>query len=88
MTTKNLDTLSDKEILEFFLYRCLLNPAHKAVVVHEIVPRSQRPKTWRKFENRVALCHECHDKIHREGNSEVWKDILTKLRSDWVKIHA
>ena len=85
MTTENQDTLDNEEILDFFLHRCLLNPAQIAVVVHEIIPRSQRPKTWWEFENRVALCHECHDKIHREGNNEKWKSMLTKLRKDWVK---
>lgn len=80
----NQSILTRKEILAYFSYRCLLNPGHTAVCVHEIIPRSQRPKTWMEFKNRVTLCAECHDKIHHDGASN-WVEILTRLRKEWIK---
>lgn len=59
-----------------------MNPAHSGRVVHEIHPRSQRPKTWRKLDNRVLLCNECHEKIHREGANK-WVETLEKLQKEW-----
>ena len=85
--TLTTDEPSITEILDYFLHRCLVNPAHLAIVVHEIVPKSQDPKNWRRFENRVALCHECHDKIHNEGTAK-WIPILTKFRKDWANRYA
>lgn len=55
--------------------RCILNPAHKAVVIHEIIPRSLRPNDWWEKDNMCPLCHDCHDKIHREGTKK-YKQIL------------
>ena len=85
LNTENLNTLETKEILDFYHSRCLINPAHKAVCVHEIYPRSQRPKNWMEFENRVALCSECHDTIHRNGNGKEVKSLLARLRKEWIE---
>ena len=54
-------------LMKSFKWRCALNPIHNAVVIHEIIPRSLRPKNWWELDNMVPLCHNCHDKIHREG---------------------
>lgn len=40
-----------------------LNPAD---TVHEIVPKSLAPKTWRDLENRVTLCREHHWEVHNK----------------------
>ena len=71
-------------ILDFYKYRCIVNPSHEAVTVHEIVPKSQRPDNWWEFDNRVPVCASCHDKIHREGASN-WVDRLTELRDDFLE---
>ena len=82
--TENPNILKIKTL---FHNRCLVNPAHLGIVVHEIHPRSQRPKTWNELENQVLLCHECHDKIHHDGAGN-WAIKLEKLRADWVSKYA
>jgi 5-methylcytosine-specific restriction endonuclease McrA len=60
-----IDPNHDK-VLELFHYRCVCcnKPAD---CVHEIVPRSRRPKTWMEIDNRVALCMVCHAWAHSRG---------------------
>ena len=70
-----------------FRNRCLVNPAHPGIVIHEIEPKSQRPNNWWEFENQVLLCNDCHSMIHNDG-AAVWKDKLTELRKEWVKKYA
>ena len=70
-------------MIKFYRGRCLVNPAHKGIVVHEIIPKSQKPKDWWEFENRVLLCNDCHVRIHNEGAS-TWKDRLIHLREAWM----
>ena len=82
LNTENLNIFDRKKILEYYSGRCLLNPGHSAVCIHEIHPKSQRPATWNTFLNRVPLCAECHDKIHREGAGN-WIERLEKLRDKW-----
>lgn len=57
--------LVDK-VLDHFGNRCV-RCRSVAVVVHEIVPRSRRPRDWWLLENRVALCAVCHDWAHSRG---------------------
>lgn len=76
--------ISRDEIRRIFHGRCLLNPSHAGCVVHEIEPRSQRPSDWHEISNRVLLCSECHDKIHREG-ARNWATKLRNLRENWMK---
>lgn len=42
-----------------------------AVAIHEIEPRSKRPRTWREPSNRITVCNECHDWIHSMGTANV-----------------
>jgi 5-methylcytosine-specific restriction endonuclease McrA len=67
-------------VLELFHHRCILNPAkHKAVVVHEIEPKSKRPSNWWEIENMVPLCAECHDLVHASG-AKTFEKRLKELR--------
>jgi 5-methylcytosine-specific restriction endonuclease McrA len=33
-------------------------------VVHEIEPKSKRPRDWWDVSNMVVLCNECHERVH------------------------
>ena len=72
-------TPDELQIFELFHWRCAVNKAHKAIVLHEIVPKSKRPKTWQEPLNRIPLCAKCHDMIHAVGASK-WKGRLSILR--------
>lgn len=69
---------SKKDVLEIFGNRCIIC-GRKTNVLHEIEPKSKRPKDWDNPENQVPVCTLCHDKIHRDGALN-WKDKLIKLR--------
>lgn len=71
-------TQEEIHIFELFRYRCGNNAAHKAVVLHEIEPKSRRPKTWKDPLNRIPLCNECHVLVHRHPKE--YKDKLKKVR--------
>jgi 5-methylcytosine-specific restriction endonuclease McrA len=53
-------------VLEIFHYRCV-RCGRPTRCVHEIVPRSRRPKTWMLPDNRVAICTACHLWAHSKG---------------------
>lgn len=48
-------------------------------VVHEIEPKSLRPKDWEAEDNRIPLCNKCHDWAHRVGTRNS-APILRQLR--------
>ena len=50
-----------------------------AIVLHEIVPKSKRPKTWNTPGNRIPLCNDCHLLAHAKG-TKASKDELQYLR--------
>ena len=50
-----------------------------SIVLHEIVPKSKRPKTWDTPDNRIPLCVDCHLLAHSRGTKKS-KDELTLLR--------
>ena len=72
-------TQEELGIFALFSGRCALNKAHKAVTLHEIVPKSLAPKTWKDPMNRIPLCAECHRKVHDEGSVK-YRIIFTKIR--------
>ena len=72
--------LGREEVLRLFNYRCV-RCNKPAVVVHEIVPKSRRPKTWMEIENRVPLCDECHFWAHQRGAKSSAEE-LKRLRSE------
>lgn len=51
-------------------------------VIHEIVPKSIRPKTWDTLDNRVPLCTVHHLKVHETGTHN-WEE---KLRNRKKKV--
>jgi 5-methylcytosine-specific restriction endonuclease McrA len=67
-------------VLRLFNYRCV-RCNKPAVVVHEIVPKSRRPKTWMELENRIALCADCHYWAHQRGAKSSAPE-LQRLRSE------
>jgi len=72
-------TQEELGIFALFSGRCALVKAHKAVTLHEIVPKSLAPKTWKDPKNRIPLCAECHRKVHDEGSAK-YRTTLTKIR--------
>lgn len=79
-----LDTVSvsSDEVIAFFKGRCVIC-LHPATVTHEIEPRARGKKSMR-FENRVALCNDCHDWAHLVGANKS-RDTLIFARSNRIK---
>jgi len=73
-----VDDIYHNDVLELFHHRCIKCP-RPTEIVHEIVPRSRRPKTWMSPENRVSLCSECHSWAHERG-ARASAEELTFLR--------
>jgi 5-methylcytosine-specific restriction endonuclease McrA len=70
-----------EEELEIFLEfddRCA-RCGQPSIVLHEIVPKSKRPKTWNTKDNRIPLCNDCHLLAHAKGTRNS-KDELQSLR--------
>lgn len=70
---------NQNEVLKLFKYRCAINPAHRAEVVHEIEMKSLRPSNWWEIENMIPLCNACHNMVHSEGTKK-WRAELKRLR--------
>lgn len=86
--SKDLQTIIDANrnvVLSLFNGRCILNPAHKAVVIHEIEPKSLRPNDWWEIDNMVPLCAICHDLIHASG-AKTYQKQLQELRNGRGKV--
>lgn len=60
-------TEEELELLNLFGGKCILCGTRDAVTLHEIIPKSKNIKHWQDPENRVPVCNECHDKIHKRG---------------------
>ena len=58
----------------------------KAMTLHEIIPKSKAPKTWREDKNRVPLCVVCHDRVHMRGAGN-YADILRFLRDRALRLY-
>ena len=71
--------------LELFKGRCAYHLSHPAQCVHEIEPRSYRPKDWWDIDNRIPLCNQIHTQIHNEGWRN-WVDILREKRTKALKL--
>ena len=67
-----------KKVLSLFQDRCIIC-GRTTSVLHEIEPKSKRPKDWDNPENQVPLCIFHHDQVHRDGALS-WKDRLIELR--------
>jgi hypothetical protein len=75
----------NNEIIRLFHGRCI-RCNHRAVTVHEIYPRSCG-KIAEKSENRVPLCHDCHDEIHQHGAVNFVTELL-RLRREFLEKYA
>jgi len=74
-----MTTYTPKEqVLAKYRNRCILC-GRKTETLHEIIPKSQLPRTWKREGNRVPLCFMCHNKVHRDGAS-LWRDRLESRR--------
>ena len=78
-TTETIIKSNRSTVFELFKYRCAVNPAHEATVIHEIEPRSTRPVDWWELNNMISLCNNCHMKIHSEG-TKAWRHRLWGYR--------
>ena len=72
------------DVWDLFKGRCVLGIEHAANIVHEIEPKSRRPKTWKDPENQVALCYEHHHQVHTEGTAN-WADRLREARAQALR---
>ena len=70
--------MSRKLVLAKFSNRCILC-GRVTNILHEIIPKSQLPKTWKRPGNRVPLCVFCHDTVHKDG-TVLWVDRLSERR--------
>jgi 5-methylcytosine-specific restriction endonuclease McrA len=71
-------TAEELEIFALYGGRCILCK-QRAVTLHEIIPKTKRPKTLNTPENRVPVCAKCHRKIHDTG-AKHFVSILTDLQ--------
>ena len=86
---KSLWNDEELAIFELFKNRCALNPAHKAEVLHEIIPKSQAPKNWDIPTNRIPLCVVCHTNVHHNYDSlkRNYLQIL-RLEAEYANIYT
>lgn len=49
-------------------------------ILHEIVPKSLARFDWKVWWNRIALCPDCHTRVHDEG-SQNWAERLRAYRN-------
>lgn len=71
-------------VLEVFNHKCAMPNCYRAAVVcHEIIPRSRGKKAL-AFENRIALCNECHDNEHHLGASRARIGMLQNIRTFYL----
>lgn len=73
-------------VLDEFHHRCV-RCGKPSEIVHEIVPKSRRPKTWMLPENRVVLCNECHTWAHHRGASTSAEELIL-LRKQRLEEYA
>lgn len=71
-TVSNYWTADELKIFALYGGKCILAGTvkecqKKAVTLHEIIPKSKRPKDWNTPENRVPMCNNCHRMVHDKG---------------------
>lgn len=67
---------SDLRIYKLFRNRCVMNPAHPAQEINEIVLRSRDKNAVEMKQNRVPLCRSCHRVYHWGGVTEEKQRIM------------
>jgi len=72
---------SNQYIRQLYGGRCVRCRRPGCRAVHEIVPRSQLPGgEWIAVSNRVILCGDCHELVHRTGTAAA-ADELRRLQA-------
>ena len=74
-----------EKIHKMFHDRCILC-FHAGVVIHEILPRSSGKEAM-EIDNRVLLCPDCHEYVHRVGTIAMEKELIQK-RVEALKRYA
>jgi hypothetical protein len=67
---------SDRRIMKLFRGRCVMNPAHPATEINEIVLRSRSKQAIDMPNNRVPLCRSCHRVYHWGGVTDEKQTIM------------
>jgi len=68
MAKKSLEEKSDDaRIMKLFRGRCVVNIAHKATEINEIIPRSRSKHAITMKANRTPMCRSCHNIYHWGG---------------------
>ena len=62
-----LESLDDKRVMKLFRGRCVVNVAHRATEINEIIPRSRSKSAVTMRANRVPMCRSCHNIYHWGG---------------------
>lgn len=66
MIDRSLWEEDELSIIEFYKGRCIRCPK-PFVTLHEIVPRSKLPTSWKREGNRIPVCYNCHEFAHSRG---------------------
>lgn len=73
-----------KIVVLMFKSRCLIcNKPYRDI--HEIIPKSHRPKDWWQIDNMVPLCGSCHEWVTGAGTKNTI-ELLTFLRSNRINM--
>jgi len=71
--------VEENEIFNIYRGKCIVC-RKPSIVVHELIPRSLLPNSWRRWINRVILCNACHHDAHAHGTI-VERDFLVLCRN-------
>lgn len=75
--------MSDDEILNLFLHRCVVC-WHPAQDINHIVLRSRSQSKIDDWKNKVPMCKTCHDLYHEDGVTQEKEDWLTTVRKEFL----
>lgn len=75
-----------KSIVEIYREKCI-RCRKPTRIIHEIEPRSLRPKDWWEEDNMVLLCMTCHEWAHSMGTNNSAEE-LKKLRDQRLREYA
>lgn len=75
MNTNSLISQENIEKVRKMYHERCIRCGKSSRIVHELVPKSKRPKDWWEIDNMVVLCPECHNWAHNIGTTNS-KEIL------------
>ena len=59
---------------------------NRAVMVHHIIPRSERPDLELDMDNLISLCLSCHEERHPERRSKKKRKTLEKIGQHSMRV--